>query len=147
MLDWFQGNSAPVPFLHPNLWNFWLPVFFVLTSLSLVHEVFQLKIGNWTPALTVTNVILGILSIVYIAALVLTQDVVNPAFLAMLDSSLETARLREVATWSINITAAIIAGIYVWDIVHSIRMARQLAEEKTEIAAPMQKLLERRRMK
>jgi hypothetical protein len=92
-------------------------------------------------------VILGVLSIVYIAALVLTQDVINPAFLATLDANAEMTKLREVARWSIDISAAVIAGIYVWDIVHSIRMARQLAAEKTEIAAPMQKLLERRRMK
>jgi hypothetical protein len=96
--------------------------------LTLVHEVFQLKIGNWTPALTLTNVILGLISIVYTAALVLTQEVINPAFLATLDNSTELARLREVATWSINISAAIIVGIYVWDIVNSIRLARQLRQ-------------------
>jgi hypothetical protein len=126
MLDWFQGETLSVPFLHPNLWNFWLPLFFVIMGLTLVHEVFQLKIGNWTPALTVTNVILGLISIVYIAALVLTQDVINPAFLAMLGNSGELSKLREVVTWSIDISAAVIAGIYVWDIVNSIRMSRRL---------------------
>ena len=128
MLDRFQGESSPVPFLHPNLWNFWLPVFFALMILTLVHELFQLKIGNWTPALTVTNVILGLVSIIYIIILVTTQQVINPAFLAMLDSSAELARLREVATWSINISAAVIVGIYVWDLINSIRLARQLKQ-------------------
>jgi len=135
-----RGGSDSVPFLHPDLWNFWLPLFFVIMGLTLVHEVFQLKIGNWTPALTATNVILSLISIGYIAALVLTQDVINPAFLAMLDSSLETARLREVVTWSIDISAAVIAGIYVWEIVHSIRMARQFSKQKSEIPASMQKV-------
>lgn len=124
----FQGEPVPVPFLHPNLWRFWLPIFFAIMGLTVVHEVFKLKIGYWTPALTVTNVILGIISIVYIAALVLTQEVINPAFLAMLDSSVETARLREVATWSIDISAAIIAGIYVWDIINSVRLSRRLGK-------------------
>ena len=128
VMDWLGGNSNPVPFLHPNLWDFWLPVFFVLMGLTLIHEVFQLKIGNWTPALTVTNVILGLVSILYIAALVITQDVVNPAFLDML-ATRGASELREVVTWSIDISAAVIAGIYVWDIIHSIRMARQLKEE------------------
>ena len=125
ILDRFQGDNGSVPFLHPDLWNLWLPLFFVIMGLTLVHEVFQLKIGNWTPALTATNVILGLISIIYIAALVITQDVINPAFLAMLDNS-GAPELREVATWSIDISAAIIAGIYVWDIVNSIRMARRL---------------------
>jgi hypothetical protein len=122
-----EGNPAPVPFLHPNLWNFWLPIFFVLMALTLVHEGFKLKIGNWTPALTLTNVILGLISIIYLAALVTTQDVLNPAFLDMLDRN-GASELREVATWSINISAAVIAGIYVWDIVNSIRLSRQLKE-------------------
>jgi hypothetical protein len=138
MLERFQGNTPP-PFLHPNLWNFWLPTFFVLMLLSLVHEVFQLKIGSWTPALTVTHVILSIVSIGYIAALVTTQEVINPAFLARLDSSLEMAKLREVASWSVDISAAIIAGIYVWDIVNSIRLSRQLDKPNPEITAAMQK--------
>ncbi|HJR79828.1 MAG TPA: hypothetical protein VJ821_07135 [Anaerolineales bacterium] len=127
-MDWLQTESNPVPFLHPNLWDFWLPVFFVLMGLTLIHEVFQLKIGNWTPALTITNVILGLISILYIAALVITQDVINPAFLDML-ATRGAVELREVVTWTVDISAAIIAGIYVWDIIHSIRMARQLREE------------------
>jgi hypothetical protein len=128
LLNWLQGESGPVPFLHPSLWNFWLPLFLVIMVLTLVHEVFQLKIGNWTPALTITNVILGLISIVYTAALVLTQEVINPAFLATLDNGTELAKLREVAVWSIDISAAIIVGIYVWDIVNSIRLARQFRQ-------------------
>jgi hypothetical protein len=121
-----EGNPAPVPFLHPNLWNFWLPLFFVIMGLTLVHEVFKLRIGNWTPALVATNVILALISIAYIAALVITQDVINPAFLATFDSSTELQRLQEVIVWSIDISAAIIAGTYVWSITNSIRLSRQL---------------------
>jgi len=131
-LAWLRGNTEFVPFLHPALWNFWLPIFFVLMVLTLIHELFKLKIGNWTPALTAANVVLCLSSIIYIAALATTQSVINPAFLATLDSA-ETSALRNVttwATWTVNITAAIMIGIYVWDILNSIRLARQL-EQKT----------------
>lgn len=124
-LDLLQGSPASVPFLHPNLWNFWLPIFFVIMGLTLVHEVFKLKIGNWTPALTATNVILGLISIAYIAALVTTQDLVNPEFLAKLDSSLGSSELREFVRWSIGISAAIIAGTYLWSMIDSIRLSRK----------------------
>ena len=127
-LDRFQGNPAAVPFLHPNLWNFWLPVFFIIMGLTLVHEVFKLKIGNWTPALTITNVLLGIVSIVYIAALVTSQDVINPEFLSMLDRTEGFEQLRRTARWSINISAAVIAGIYVWSMIDSIRLSRKLKQ-------------------
>ena len=128
MLDRFQGELVAVPFLHPNLWNFWLPVFFIIMGLTLIHEVLKLKIGNWTPALTAANVILGVISIVYIAALVTTQDLVNPEFLARLDSSLGSSELREFVRWSIGISAAIIAGTYVWSMVDSIRLSRRLKQ-------------------
>jgi hypothetical protein len=126
----FRGDPVPVPFLHPNLWNFWLPIFFVLMGLTLVHEVFKLKVGNWTPALTATNVILGLITIIYITALVITQDVINPAFLTMFESAPGSRELREVIGWTINISAAVIVGIYVWDIVDSIRLAKQLGKER-----------------
>jgi hypothetical protein len=125
-LDLLRGTPANVQFLHPNLWNFWLPVLFVIMGLTLVHEVFKLRIGNWTPALTITNVILGIVSIIYIVGLVTTQDVINPEFLSMLEQSEGFDRLRESLRWSVNISAAIIAGTYVWSMVDSIRKSRQL---------------------
>jgi hypothetical protein len=127
-LDLLRGSPASVPFLHPNLWNFWLPIFFVIMGLTLVHEVFKLRIGNWTPTLTVANVILGLISITYIVALVTTQDLINPEFLARLDSSLGSSELRQFVRWSIGISAAIIAGTYVWGMVDSIRKARQLKQ-------------------
>lgn len=125
-LDLLKGTPANVPFLHPNLWTFWLPVLFVLMILTLIHEVFILKIGNWTPALTITNVILGVASIIYIVALVTTQEVINPEFLSMLDRADGFERVRESARWGVNISAAITGGIYVWSMVDSIRKARQL---------------------
>jgi hypothetical protein len=127
-LDRLQGHPLTVPILHPNLWNFWLPVFFIIMALTLVHEVFKLKIGNWTPALTAANVILGLVSIVYIAALVTSQDVINPEFLASLDNTTGSAELRETVRWSIGISAAVVAGIYVWSMIDSIRLSRKLKQ-------------------
>jgi len=123
-----QGNPVSVPFLHPNLWNLWLPLFFVILGLTLILEVFKLKIGNWTPALMATNVILSLISIIYIAALAITQDLVNPNFLAMLDNAAGSSELREVVAWTIDISAAVIAGTYVWSIVDSVRKSRRLSK-------------------
>jgi hypothetical protein len=142
-----RGDPIPVPFLHPDLWNFWLPLFFVIMGLTLVHEVFKLKIGNWTPALTATNVILGILSIIYIAALVITQEVVNPDFLALLDQAENSAKLREVARWSLGISAAVIAGTYIWGMVNSILLARRLQGKNEHGRIHVKNVVERRKIK
>lgn len=128
--NWLQGDIESVPFLNPDLWNLWFPIFFALMTLNLIHDVFKLKIGNWTPTLTAANVVLCLASIIYVVALVTTQQVINPAFLATLDSA-QAAELRNVTTWStwtVNITAAIFVGILIWDMVNSVRLARRLNE-------------------
>lgn len=135
--DRLQGDLNNVPFLNPGLWNVWLPVFVVLMVLSLVLEVFKLKVGKWTPALTASNVVLCLGSIIYIVLLATTQQVINPEFLATLDPE-QIARLRDVstwATWSVNITTTIIVGILIWDMVSSILLARKLNEQPGMVVA------------
>jgi hypothetical protein len=127
-----QNNGETIPFLHPNLWNLWLPIFFVLVGLTVLHELFKLAIGNWTRALTITNVILGVAAIAYIVALITTQNVFNPAFVAALAES-GARGAQEATSWAtgaINVTAAIIIGIYVWDMVDSVRMMKAFEKQK-----------------
>ena len=127
---WLRGDEGFVHVFHPNLWNIWFPIFFVIAVLTLILELFKLKIGNWTPALTVSNVILCIGSIAYIIALVTTQEIFNPAFLATLTESVAAEELGNVTSWTkwtVNISTAITIGIYVWDMIDSIIKARRLA--------------------
>jgi len=137
-----QGNES-VPFLNPDLWQIWLPIFFVLVVLTLIHEVFKLIIGNWTQPLMITNVILCLVSIAYIITLVMTQDVINPAFLATLSDDV-AGELRESARWArwtVNISAVITIGIYVWDMVNSIIMAKRLNRPEPKNSIATEKML------
>ena len=127
----FQDDRGFVSVFHPNLWNVWLPVFFVLAGLTLIHELFKLKIGNWTRALTVTNVILGMAAIVYMIALVTTQEIFNPAFLMTLTEGVgaqDLPKLTSWATWTVNISAVIIIGIYIWEMLDSVLKSRRLVK-------------------
>ncbi|MCC6299636.1 MAG: hypothetical protein IT314_10075 [Anaerolineales bacterium] len=127
-----QSHGETIPFLHPDLWNVFLPIFFVLVGFTVIHELFKLAIGNWTRALTVTNLILGIASITYIVLLIATQQVFNPSFVAALAES-GARGIQDAtswATWTINITAAIIIGIYIWDMVDSVIKSRRLVASK-----------------
>jgi hypothetical protein len=126
-----ESNGETIPFLNPDLWDVWVPVFFVLVGLTIIHELFKLAIGNWTRALMVTNVILGVSSITYIVALIATQTVYNPAFVTALAETGEMGLQDAVtwATWTINITATIIIGIYVWDMVESVRLSKEYEKQ------------------
>lgn len=138
----FQGNES-VPFLNPDLRQLWLPLFLAIAGLTLIHEVFKLVIGNWTPALTTTNVILCLISIVYIIALVTTQEVINPAFLATLNEGGANVRdTAEWARWTINISAAVIIGIYIWDMINSIILAKRLNKQESKNYIAAEKMLQ-----
>jgi len=137
-----QGNES-VPFLNPDLWQIWLPIFFVLVVLTLIHEVFKLIIGNWTQPLMITNVILCLISIAYIITLVTTQEIFNPAFLATLSEDV-VGELRDSARWArwtVNISAVITIGIYVWDMVNSIIMAKRLNRPEPKNSIATEKML------
>ena len=136
-------QTESVPFLNPDLWQIWLPVFFVLVVLTLIHEMFKLIIGNWTRPLMITNVILCLLSIGYIAALVTTQQIINPAFLATLSDDVvdELRDSARWARWTVNISAVITIGIYVWDMVNSVIMAKQLNRQQSKNAIATEKML------
>ena len=145
VLPFLQSQQTEyVPFLNPDLWQIWLPVFFVLVVLTLIHEVFKLIIGNWTQPLMITNVILCLVSIAYIIALVTTQDVINPAFLATLSDDIvdELRDSARWARWTVNISAVITIGIYVWDMVNSMIMAKRLNRPEPKNAIAAEKLLE-----
>ena len=125
---WLRGDEGFVHVFHPDLWYRWFPIFFVIAVLTLILEFFKLKIGNWTPGLTVSNVILCIGSIAYIIVLVTTQEIFNPIFLATLTESVAAEELGNVtswAKWTVNISAAITIGIYVWDMVDSVIKSRR----------------------
>lgn len=125
-----QTDNESVPFVNPDLWQVWLPIFFAIAGLTLIHELFKFKIGNWTPALTITNVILGLVSITYITALAATQQVINPAYIAALADGVVTAELRNAVVWTVDLNAAIIISIYLWSMGNSIRMARRFDRQK-----------------
>src|SRR5688500_17343558 len=137
-----QGNES-VPFLNPDLWQIGLPIFFVLVVLTLIHEVFKLIIGNWTQPLMITNVFLCLISIAYIITLVTTQEIFNPAFLATLSDDV-AGELRESARWArwtVNISAVITIGIYVWNMVNSIIMAKRLNRPEPKNSIATEKML------
>ncbi len=114
--------------LSPELWNFWVPAFFALSSLAIVQEIAQAKIGNWTTPLTVTNVLLGIASIVFVFTLVTTQQVVNPAYAEAWGWN-KAEGFDEAMRWTAAITLATVVSTYVWGSVQSVILNRRFVKK------------------
>ena len=127
---WHIGDSKPI--LDPALWDFWLPAFLVLATLSVVHKIFQAKIGNWTTPLVVTNILLGLAGIAYVIGLVTSNStIINPEFLQSLPikEGVDPAQTEAWARWSVGISAAAFVATYIWEMIDSIIKNRRLAKK------------------
>lgn len=123
-----QSGGEAIAVFHPTFLKLWVPAFLVIAVLIFIHDLFKLKIGNWTPALTITNAILSLVSIGFTIALFMSQQIVNPVFLAALSTA--APELQESITWTIGITLAIVIGIHAWSIYNSILMAKRLTKKE-----------------
>lgn len=117
--------------INPELWNFWVPAFLVLTGLSLLQEIAQAKVGNWTTTLVVTNALLSVVSMVYLIALLSTQQVINPAFVEAWGWN-KSEGFDEAMRWTGAIAIATTIGIYVWEVAQSIVLNRRFVKAQSK---------------
>jgi hypothetical protein len=80
-----DAEGAVIPVLDPALWSFWLPYLLVLVALEMVFRVVLYRMRRWTVAAAVIYIV-GVLAFTVPAVwLVLTQHLMNPAFLQRAD--------------------------------------------------------------
>ena len=116
-----SDSAGSIPLLNPDLWTFWLPALLVLMSAAVVVQLLAYARGRWTPALAGLRVagdlVFGVVGIV----LLMTQQVLNPAFFAELgheEWADPGAPLSVGIAWVIGVGVAI-------DVVDIIRKARR----------------------
>lgn len=77
-------SGESIPLLDPELWSFWLPALIALMSAGVVLQLLAYARGRWSPALAGVRVAGDVLFGVVGITLLMTQQVLNPAFLAEL---------------------------------------------------------------
>lgn len=84
---WQQYNSVfedaqgrPIPFLNPDQWSFWIPFLLVILVLELLFSVALYALGRWNWALAIVNIGLNLASAIPLIWLLLTHQLLNPAF-------------------------------------------------------------------
>ncbi len=112
--------GAVVPLLDPDLWSFWIPALIALMSAGVALQLLAYAKRRWTPLLAGLRVAGDVLFAVVGITMLLTQQVLNPAFFAEL-GHLEWAApgspLTQGLAWVIGV------GVVV-DIVDIVRKAR-----------------------
>ena len=113
------SEDAPLSFLNPGLWPWWIAGLFVLMALEAILAVVVYLVGRWTPLLAVFNAVLALA--VAIPAIILLADgqLLNPEYFPTVipDDGEKVAGIVGV------ITGFVIAGIALWDIIDVILKA------------------------
>lgn len=114
-----------VPLLTPQLWEFWIPLFFALAGLTLAHRLWLLKVSNWTTPLMVTNLLLCAASALYVVAIATTQQIINIEYFHAWGITAATEDLAGIVQWSTAITVAALVANYIWEAVRSVMLNRE----------------------
>ncbi|MEO5920316.1 MAG: permease prefix domain 1-containing protein [Pseudolysinimonas sp.] len=76
-----DAGGAVIPFFDQALWSFWLPYFIFIALAELGFQLVLYRARRWTWPLALVNVVLGAAFAVPLIWLLLTEQLVNPAFL------------------------------------------------------------------
>ncbi|KRA24363.1 hypothetical protein ASD65_07940 [Microbacterium sp. Root61] len=123
-LAWIGENSsrvldpsswAPIPVLNPDLWPWWIAGLFVLMAAEAALAIAIYVRGRWTWTFAVLNALIAVAVAVPALVLLLTDRLLNPAFLAAFD--MVTAEVVGIVT---AIVAVVIVGCALADIIDGI---------------------------
>jgi hypothetical protein len=99
------GHTIPV--VAPELWRFWIPLFFAILALTIIFEIVKVRVGRWNLGTAIAGTILGALGAGAIVVAVLTTTVVNPAL------TTSVALHSETWTWIWRIVAIVVGLVWV----------------------------------
>ncbi|WP_449407644.1 permease prefix domain 1-containing protein [Microbacterium maritypicum] len=121
-----RDDGAPVPILNPTLWPVGLTVLLVLMLAELALAVAIYRRGRWTVGAAIVNTVLAIAFVVPAMYLLVSGELVNPAFLQylavehaseMAQADAGAAEQGGVLRILSVILGVVIVGSGIWDIV------------------------------
>jgi hypothetical protein len=121
-----RDDGAPVPILNPSLWPVGMTVLLVLMLAELALAVAIYRRGRWTVGAAIVNTVLAIAFVVPAMYLLVSGELVNPAFLQylavehaseMAQADAGAAEQGGVLRILSVILGVVIVGSGIWDIV------------------------------
>jgi len=110
--QWMDVDGGSIPFLDDGLWDFWMPGLVAVIAAGMAIEIWKYLSGRWTLPLVVANIVANALFAGVVLAVLGTQQVVDPAFLAAFEERTGTAFPGGVAGTAL---AVVVTLICVWD--------------------------------
>lgn len=122
--DHFLGfvPGTRLPFLHPDLWPWWIGALLVVMAIEAVLAVVVHAAGRWTYPLAVANTVLALVVAVPALWLLMQGQLLNPDFWPTLVTDGEAENVSRVVA---TVTGFGIAGIAAWDVIDGFLKARR----------------------
>lgn len=121
-----HNDSGFTPLFDPAIWA-WTPIIVALGVLGILKAALKLYKRNWTPALTLFNVIFNGAIIAGLVLLYNTTQIVNPAIVEVIKANTTNVEyIGNIIHWSVLISVVVTVGIYVYDSVASVVRALRL---------------------
>lgn len=124
-------DGQTTPFFNQNIAIVWSVVAIGFGLVGILKSLLKLRLKNWTPALAAFNGIFALAISATLVALPIMTELVNPAFITLLDTHIDTSNLAQVTqgvTWTIWISIAVIVSIYLYDAFNSVRLCRKMVK-------------------
>lgn len=122
-------DGQVTPFFSQDIGIIWSVAAVTLGLAGVIKGILKLRLHKWTPELASFNVVYALVFSAALIALPLVTQVVNPAFVTLLDTHIKTSDFAEVnqyINWTLGISIVITVGIYLYDAFNSVRLARRL---------------------
>lgn len=120
-------DGQTTPFFNPQIPTLWIVVFVALGVVGFVKAYIKLRLHRWTTGLAAFNAAFSVIFVGALLALVSTVQLVNPAFITLLDTHIDTASFAQVAqwvNWSVGITIGAMVVAMLYDAGRAIWLAR-----------------------
>ena len=75
-----DSEGVPIPFIAPDLWNFWMPVLLAVLALEAVFEIVKYTVRRRTILLAGVDTVLNLLLAIPLVWLLTSDRFLNPAF-------------------------------------------------------------------
>jgi hypothetical protein len=120
LIDQGDQSNVVATFLNPQLTQFWLPAFLVLSAITFIVEMVKLIKGRWNKWLVVVALSVNVAFIVYMIGLAGSQSVVNTAL---------NPQIREIGIWSVGMTVVAFIFSYAYEAYKIIKSSRSRLEK------------------
>lgn len=97
-------------FVNPDLWDVWLPAYYVILTASAAVKVWALASGRWTTPHAAVRIAVHAVFWAFLIILLLTQQVIDPAIPNATGGV-------DWNVWSQRIMAMVLVFVAVWDVV------------------------------